>query len=98
MDHVPRKRYGKDALRQRKVRELASLAESGVSQQAIRNKTSKTDEEFLDAIVETLHGVAIGIDSRNISGIADLEKFVEARSLAFRIHRKFVTAKGASAK
>lgn len=98
MENGPRKRYGKDAVRQQKARALASLAESGVSQQAIRNKPSRTDEVFLDSLIQTLHGVAIGLDSRDLSSIAELERFIEARALSFKIHRKFAAIKGNSTK
>lgn len=94
MENGPRKRYGKDAVRQQKSRALASLAESGVSQQAIRKKPGKTDEVFLDSLIQTLHGVAIGLDSRDMANIAGLERFIEARTLSFKIHRKFAAIKG----
>lgn len=98
MVNEPRKRYGKEAKHREKVQALAALAACGVSQQAVRNKTSKTDQDFLDSLIETLHGVAIGLDSRDLTGMADLDRFIEARSLSFRIHRKFVTARGGSPK
>jgi len=98
MGNEPQKRYGKDAKRKEKVQARMALAASGVSTIAIRNKTSKTDQEFLDSLIETLHGVAIGLDSRDLTGIADLDRFIEARKLSFRIHRKFVTARGTGSK
>ncbi len=94
MDGTPQKRYGKSARAMAKSRALAAQAADGVSQQSIRKKTSKTDEEFLDTLIHTLHGVFIGLGARDLSSIAKSEHFVEARSLSFKIHRMFVTAKG----
>ncbi len=92
MGNVPIKRYGKKAERVAKNQAIADLAADGVSRGAIKSKPKKTDQAFLDSVVQTLHGIAIGLNSRDLAGVVGLSNFEEARLLSAEILMKLSRA------
>lgn len=98
MGNVPRKRYGKEAAEMAKNRAIAALAADGVSRGAIKSKQQKTDQAFLDSIIQTLHGITIGLNSRDLSGVVGLGNFEEARLLSAEILMKLSKAAKRNAK
>lgn len=60
-------------------------AADGVAPALSKKRVTKSDAQFLSDATLRLHGIAISLDSRDLSALAESPEFIEARELTNRI-------------
>lgn len=66
------------------LKRMAQAAD-GVAPSLARKQIAKSDAKFLTDVTQRLHGIAISLDTRDLSALSESPEFVEARELANRI-------------
>lgn len=84
-----RRVYGKEKEQLEANNALRAQRASGIAASVVKRRQHKSDDEFLAKLVHTLHGVALGVEGRDMEALAGRPEVEEALDHIRRIKAAF---------